>query len=52
MLGCFVLIDMKIGDLKHQDIEQMQIYVNYYDRFVKLDEENKTFGIIIWKYII
>jgi phage terminase small subunit len=42
-----VLIDLKIGDLKHQDIGQMQMYVNYYDRYVKLDDENKTVGIIL-----
>lgn len=47
LLRCFVLIDLKIGDLKHQDIGQMQMYVNYYDRFVKLDDENKTVGVIL-----
>ena len=47
LLKCFVLIDLKIGKLKHQDIGQMQMYVNYYDRVVKLPEENKTIGIII-----
>lgn len=47
ILRCFVLIDLKIGKLKHQDIGQMQMYVNYYDREVKLPEENKTIGIII-----
>ena len=47
LLRCFVLIDLKIGDLKHQDIGQMQMYVNYYDRYVKLPEENKTVGIIL-----
>ena len=47
ILKCFVLIDLKIGKLKHQDIGQMQMYVNYYDRNVKLDDENKTIGIII-----
>lgn len=49
LLKCFVLIDIKIGKLKHQDLGQMQMYVNYYDRFVKLDEENKTIGIILCK---
>ncbi len=49
ILRCFVLIDLKIGKLKHQDIGQMQMYVNYYDRFVKMDNENKTIGIIICK---
>jgi predicted nuclease of restriction endonuclease-like (RecB) superfamily len=47
ILKSFVLIDLKIGELKHQDIGQMQMYVNYYDRTVKLDDENKTIGIIL-----
>jgi predicted nuclease of restriction endonuclease-like (RecB) superfamily len=47
ILKCFVLIDLKIGELKHQDIGQMQMYVNYYDRQIKLEEENKTIGIIL-----
>jgi predicted nuclease of restriction endonuclease-like (RecB) superfamily len=49
LLQCFVLIDLKIGKLSHQDIGQMQMYVNYYDRFVKADTENKTIGIILCK---
>jgi len=49
ILRCFVLIDLKIGKLKHQDLGQMQMYVNYYDRFVKLEEENNTIGIILCK---
>ena len=48
-LQCFVLIDLKIGEITHQDLGQMQMYVNYYDRFVKLDNENKTIGIILCK---
>jgi len=47
LLKCFVLIDLKIGKLKHQDIGQIQMYVNYYDRFVKSDDENKTIGILL-----
>lgn len=47
ILKCFVLIDLKIGELKHQDIGQMQMYVNYYDREVRLEDENKTIGIIL-----
>lgn len=47
ILKCFVLIDLKIGELKHQDIGQMQMYVNYYDREIILDDENKTIGIIL-----
>ncbi|WP_294287163.1 PDDEXK nuclease domain-containing protein [uncultured Chryseobacterium sp.] len=47
ILKCFVLIDLKIGELKHQDIGQMQMYVNYYDREKRLEDENKTIGIIL-----
>lgn len=49
ILQSFVLIDLKIGEITHQDIGQMQMYVNYYDRFVKLESENKTIGIILCK---
>ena len=42
LLKCFVLIDLKIGDLKHQDLGQIQMYVNYYDRFVKTEDENPS----------
>lgn len=49
LLRCFVLIDLKIGKLKHQDLGQMQMYVNYYDRYVKTEDENKTIGIILCK---
>lgn len=49
ILRCFVLFDLKIGQLKHQDIGQMQMYVNYYDRMVKLPEENPTIGIVLCK---
>lgn len=49
LLRCFVLFDLKIGELKHQDIGQMQMYVNYYDRKVKLEDENPTIGIILCK---
>jgi len=47
LLKSFVLIDLKIGELKHQDIGQMQMYVNYYDRKIRLKDENKTIGIIL-----
>jgi predicted nuclease of restriction endonuclease-like (RecB) superfamily len=47
ILRCFVLIDLKVGELKHQDIGQMQMYVNYYDRKIKLEDENKSIGIIL-----
>lgn len=49
ILKCFVLIDLKTGSLTHQDIGQMQMYVNYYDRKVKLEDENSTIGIILCK---
>ncbi|MCA0335210.1 MAG: PDDEXK nuclease domain-containing protein [Bacteroidetes bacterium] len=49
ILKCFVLIDLKIGEIKHQDLGQMQMYVNYYDREVRLDDENKTIGIVLCK---
>lgn len=48
-LRCFVLLDLKIGEALHQDLGQMQMYVNYYDRFVKTEEENPTIGIILCK---
>ena len=47
ILKCFVLIDLKIGELKHQDLGQMQMYVNYYDREKRLEDENKTVGIVL-----
>ena len=47
LLRCFVLFDLKIGELKHQDIGQMQMYVHYYDRKVKLPDENPTIGILL-----
>lgn len=49
LLKCFVLIDLKIGELKHQDIGQMQMYVNFYDREIKQKSENKTVGIVLCK---
>lgn len=47
VLKSFVLIDLKIGELKHQDLGQMQMYVNYYDREMRLEGENKTIGIVL-----
>lgn len=47
LLRCFVLVDLKIGELTHQDIGQLQMYVNYYDRLEKLPEENHTIGILL-----
>ena len=47
LLRCFVLIDLKIGKLRHQDLGQMQMYVNYYDRYEKTEDENPTIGILL-----
>ena len=47
LLRCFVLFDLKIGKLQHQDLGQMQMYVNYYDRYEKTEEENPTVGILL-----
>lgn len=47
LLRCFVLIDLKTEKLKHQDLGQMQMYVNYYDRYEKQDFENPTIGILL-----
>lgn len=47
LLQCFVLIELKIDKLTHQDIGQMQMYVNYFDRFEKQDFENPTIGILL-----
>ena len=47
LLRCFVVIDLKLGEINHQDLGQMQMYVNYYDRHVKLSDENPTIGILL-----
>lgn len=47
ILRCYVLIDLKIGKITHADLGQMQMYVNYYDRHVKLTDETPTIGIIL-----
>ncbi|PCJ18924.1 MAG: hypothetical protein COB02_09300 [Candidatus Cloacimonadota bacterium] len=49
LLKSFVLIDLKIGELKHQDIGQMSMYVNYFDRHEKIEDENPTVSIILCK---
>lgn len=49
LLQCYVLIDLKSGDLNHQDLGQMQMYVNYYDRYIKQDFEKPTIGILMCK---
>ena len=47
LLQCFVLFDLKTEKLKHQDLGQMQMYVNYYDRYEKTDFENPTIGMLL-----
>ena len=49
LLQCYVLIDLKIDKLTHQDLGQMQMYVNYYDRHVKQEWEKPTIGILLCK---
>jgi len=49
LLRCYVLLDLKIGKIAHQDLGQMQMYVNYFDRFVKTGQENSTIGIVLCK---
>jgi hypothetical protein len=49
LLQCYVLIDLKTNRLEHKDLGQMQMYVNYYDRYVKLDHEKPTIGILLCK---
>lgn len=46
-LKCFVLIDLKLGKLTHQDIGQMDFYVRYYDNEIKNIDDNPTIGIIL-----
>jgi len=47
LLRCFVLVDLKLGKLTHQDLGQMQMYVNFFDRFQRVDHEAKTIGIVL-----
>lgn len=47
LLRCFVLIDLKLGKLTHQDLGQMQMYVNFFDRFQRADHEARTIGIVL-----
>ncbi|NOT23318.1 MAG: DUF1016 domain-containing protein [Nitrospiraceae bacterium] len=49
LLRCYVVIDLKLDKLTHQDLGQMQMYVNHYDRHVKLPEENPTVGLLLCK---
>ena len=47
LLRCYVLIDLKRGEMTHQDLGQMQMYVNYFDRYVKTEDELPTVGIVL-----
>ena len=47
LLKCFVIVELKTGELTHQDLGQLQMYVNYYDRNEKLPEENPSIGILL-----
>ena len=47
LLRCFVVIELKTGKLTHQDLGQLQMYVNYYDRIEKTADENPTIGILL-----
>ena len=47
LLRCFVVLELKTGKLTHQDLGQLQMYVNYYDRYEKVSGENKTIGILL-----
>jgi predicted nuclease of restriction endonuclease-like (RecB) superfamily len=47
LLQCFVLVEIKTAKITHEDIGQLQMYVNYYDRFEKQDFENQTIGILL-----
>ena len=46
-LKCFVLIDLKVGQITHQDVGQMEMYVNMYDQNVREDGDNPTLGIVL-----
>ncbi len=47
LLRCFVLVDLKMGKLTHQDLGQMQMYVNYFDGFEREEHEARTIGIVL-----
>lgn len=47
LLHCYVLLDLKLGEITHGDLGQMQMYVNYFDRQVKLDDELPSVGMVL-----
>jgi len=49
LLQCYVIVDLKTEEMKHQDLGQMLMYVNYFDRYVKTEHEKPTIGILLCK---
>jgi len=47
LLQCYVLIDLKVAELRHQDLGQMLMYVNYFDRYIRQEFEKPTIGILL-----
>lgn len=47
VLKCFIIIDLKTGKLTHEDLGQLQLYVNYYDRECRMEDDNPTIGLIL-----
>lgn len=47
LMRCFVVIELKTGKVTHQDLGQLQMYVNFYDRYEKSADENPTIGILL-----
>lgn len=50
ILRCYVIVDLKVTELEHSDVGQMLLYVNYYDREVKLSDDNPTLGLLLCKH--
>ena len=48
ILKCFVLLDLKVGDLTHRDLGQMQMYVHYYERELMNERDNPPIGIVLY----
>ena len=49
MLKCFVIIELKRGSITHKDIGEIYVYINYYDKHMKDNDENNTVGILLSK---
>lgn len=50
VLRCYIIVDLKVKELEHSDVGQMLLYVNYYDREVKLSDDNPTIGLLLCKH--